>query len=72
MTKRRLPGPADSRLSEGDHTPRLSTNSRDVAFGVAPGINAAGRMTHPAEALTVFEAALDEEAARKASTGSII
>jgi len=43
-----------------------------VAFGVAPGINAAGRMTHPAEALTVFEAALDEEAARKASTGPII
>jgi single-stranded-DNA-specific exonuclease len=40
-------------------------DSRDVAFGVAPRINAAGRMTHPAEALAVFEAALDEEAARQ-------
>ena len=39
-------------------------DSRDVAFGVAPRINAAGRMSHPAEALAVFEAALDEEAAR--------
>jgi single-stranded-DNA-specific exonuclease len=41
-------------------------DSRDVAFGVAPRINAAGRMAHPAEALAVFEAALDEEAARRA------
>jgi single-stranded-DNA-specific exonuclease len=41
-------------------------DSRDVAFGVAPRINAAGRITHPAEALAVFEAALDEEAARRA------
>jgi len=40
-------------------------DSRDVAFGVAPRINAAGRMAHPAEALAVFEAALDEEAARQ-------
>jgi len=40
-------------------------DSRDVAFGVAPRINAAGRMAHPAEALAVFEAALDQEAARK-------
>src|SRR5260370_32389239 len=39
-------------------------DSRDVAFGVAPRINAAGRMAPPAEALAVFEAALDEEAAR--------
>ena len=36
-----------------------------MAFGVAPRINAAGRMAHPAEALAVFEAALDEEAARQ-------
>jgi len=36
-----------------------------VAFGVAPRINAAGRMAHAAEALAVFEAALDEEAARQ-------
>ena len=40
-------------------------DSRDVAFGVAPRINAAGRLTHPDEALAVFEAALDKEAARK-------
>jgi single-stranded-DNA-specific exonuclease len=40
-------------------------DSRDVAFGVAPRINAAGRMAHPAEALAVFEAVLDERAARQ-------
>jgi single-stranded-DNA-specific exonuclease len=40
-------------------------DSRDVAFGVAPRNNAAGRMAHPAEALAVFEAALDDEAARQ-------
>jgi single-stranded-DNA-specific exonuclease len=40
-------------------------DSRDLAFGVAPRINAAGRMAHPAEALAVFEAAQDEEAARQ-------
>jgi len=40
-------------------------DSRDVAFGVAPRINAAGRMAHPVEALAVFEAGLDEEAARQ-------
>jgi single-stranded-DNA-specific exonuclease len=39
-------------------------DSRDVAFGIAPRINAAGRMAHPAEALAVFEAAVDVEAAR--------
>jgi single-stranded-DNA-specific exonuclease len=39
-------------------------DSRDVTFGVAPRINAAGRMTHPAEALAVFEAAVDRDAAR--------
>jgi single-stranded-DNA-specific exonuclease len=46
-------------------TDRSHPDSRDVAFGVAPRINAAGRMAHPAEALAVFEAALDEEAARR-------
>jgi single-stranded-DNA-specific exonuclease len=40
-------------------------DSRDVAFGIAPRINAAGRMSHPAEALAVFEAAVDEESARQ-------
>ena len=40
-------------------------DSRDVAFGVAPRINAAGRMAHPAEALAVFEAAMNEEAAQR-------
>jgi single-stranded-DNA-specific exonuclease len=39
-------------------------DSRDAAFGVAPRINAAGRMSHPAEALAVFEGELDEKAAR--------
>jgi single-stranded-DNA-specific exonuclease len=40
-------------------------DSRDVAFGIAPRINAAGRMDHPALALAVFEAVQNEEAARK-------
>jgi single-stranded-DNA-specific exonuclease len=40
-------------------------DSRDVAFAVAPRINAAGRMAHPVDALAVFEAALDKEAARQ-------
>jgi single-stranded-DNA-specific exonuclease len=39
--------------------------ARGVSFGVAPRINAAGRMAHPAEALAVFEAALDQKAARQ-------
>ncbi len=40
-------------------------DSRDVAFGVVRRIDAAGRMAHPAEALAVFEAALDQKAARQ-------
>jgi single-stranded-DNA-specific exonuclease len=40
-------------------------DSRDVAFGIALRINAAGRIAHPADALAVLEAALDEEAARQ-------
>ena len=40
-------------------------DSRDIAFGVAPRINAAGRMSHPGEALAVFEARVDEESARQ-------
>ena len=32
-----------------------------MAFGVAPRTIAAGRMAHPAEALAVFEAALDRD-----------
>lgn len=40
-------------------------DSNDLAFGVAPRINAAGRIDHPALALAVFEAARNEEAARK-------
>ena len=39
-------------------------DSNDLAFGVAPRINAAGRIDHPARALSVFEAAKDEDAAR--------
>jgi single-stranded-DNA-specific exonuclease len=40
-------------------------DSNDIAFGLAPRINAAGRIDHPALALSVFEAARDEDAARK-------
>ena len=40
-------------------------DSNDLAFGVAPRINAAGRIDHPAAALSVFEAARDEDAARR-------
>lgn len=39
-------------------------DSNDIAFGLAPRINAAGRIDHPAAALSVFEAARDEDAAR--------
>lgn len=38
-------------------------DSNDVASGVAPRTNAAGRIGHPARALSVFEAAKDGEAA---------
>jgi single-stranded-DNA-specific exonuclease len=40
-------------------------DSNDLAFGVAPRINAAGRIDHPTMALSVFEAARDEDAARR-------
>lgn len=40
-------------------------DSNDLAFGVAPRINVAGRIDHPAQALSVFEAARDEDAARR-------
>ena len=40
-------------------------DSNDLAFGVAPRINAAGRIDHPDRALSVFEAARDEDAARR-------
>ena len=42
-----------------------SPDSNDLAFGVAPRINAAGRIDHPAAALSVFESARDEDAARR-------
>ncbi len=42
-----------------------SPDSNDLAFGVAPRINAAGRIDHPARALSVFEAARGEDAARR-------
>jgi single-stranded-DNA-specific exonuclease len=50
------------RVSCADPT---SPDSNDLAFGVAPRINAAGRIDHPAAALSVFEAARDEDAARR-------
>jgi single-stranded-DNA-specific exonuclease len=40
-------------------------DSNDLAFGVAPRINAAGRIDHPVLALAVFEAARNEEAAQR-------
>ena len=40
-------------------------DSNDLAFGVAPRINAAGSIGHPALALAVFEAARNEEAAQR-------
>jgi single-stranded-DNA-specific exonuclease len=40
-------------------------DSNDLAFGLAPRINAAGRIDHPARALSVFEAGRDEDAARR-------
>ena len=51
------------RLSCADPT---NPDSNDLAFGVAPRINAAGRIDHPARALSVFEAARDEGAAKRA------
>jgi len=38
----------------------MSPDSNDLAFGVAPRINAAGRIDHPARSLSVLEAARDE------------
>jgi single-stranded-DNA-specific exonuclease len=46
----------------------LAPDSEDVAFRIAPRINAAGRVDHPAAALAVVEAASDPEAARAAVT----
>jgi single-stranded-DNA-specific exonuclease len=40
-------------------------DSNDLAFGLAPRINAAGRIDHPARALSVFEAARDDDTARR-------
>jgi single-stranded-DNA-specific exonuclease len=44
----------------------LAPDSEDVAFRIAPRINAAGRVDHPAAALAVVEAASDPDAARAA------
>jgi single-stranded DNA-specific DHH superfamily exonuclease len=39
-------------------------DSNDLAFGVAPRINASGRIGHPARALLVFEAGSDTVVAK--------
>jgi single-stranded-DNA-specific exonuclease len=44
----------------------LAPDSEDVAFRIAPRINAAGRVDHPAVALAVCAAASDHDAARAA------
>lgn len=43
----------------------LRPNSHEIAFGIAPRINAAGRVAHPAAALAVLDAGADELAAEK-------
>ena len=40
-------------------------DSNDLAFGVAPRVNAAGRMDHPDLALTVFDPTRNEEGAKR-------
>jgi single-stranded-DNA-specific exonuclease len=44
----------------------MAPDSEEVAFRIAPRINAAGRVDHPDAALAVVEAASDPEAARAA------
>jgi len=43
----------------------MRPDSNDLGFGIAPRINAAGRVDHPSLALAVFEAGRNEEDARK-------
>ena len=45
-------------------------DSHDIAFGIAPRINAAGRIKHPLLALRVFEAAQSEAEAEE-SVGAL-
>jgi single-stranded-DNA-specific exonuclease len=45
-------------------------DSHDIAFGIAPRINAAGRIRHPSLALRVFEAAQNESEAQE-SVGAL-
>jgi single-stranded-DNA-specific exonuclease len=53
-------------LLKSSNADPLDPDSEDVAFRIAPRINAAGRVDHPAAALAVVEAASDPEAARVA------
>jgi single-stranded-DNA-specific exonuclease len=53
-------------LLKSSNVDPLAPDSEDVAFRIAPRINAAGRVEHPAAALAVVEAASDPEAARAA------
>jgi single-stranded-DNA-specific exonuclease len=43
----------------------LRPSSHEIAFGIAPRINAAGRVAHPAAALAVLDAGSDETAAEE-------
>jgi single-stranded DNA-specific DHH superfamily exonuclease len=43
----------------------MNPDSNDLALGLAPRINAAGRIDRPAAALSVFEATRDEDIGKK-------
>jgi single-stranded-DNA-specific exonuclease len=53
-------------LLKSSNADPLAPDSEDVAFRIAPRINAAGRVDHPAVALAVCAAASDHDAARAA------
>ena len=56
-------GHGAKRLIQSACTDPQRPDSHDVSFGIAPRINAAGRLAHPTLALNVLEAESDAEAA---------